>query len=350
MRNQAHGSPSNILDLYAASDIPETEGTELTRIKFATSAAHVTGKRLASAEAATWLTEHFVTKLSDVRAALDNFFLGGVNHVVYHGSAYSPASEPWPGRLFYAAVEFNPQNSWWRDFAELNAYATRVQSFMQSGQPDNDVLLYFPIFDRFAERARVRGRESTSGGFSMPGAAPAGGFTSQGFTSQGTSPMLLDHFDAIPAWDSSAFRSAAERMLTRGCAVRLRERPPTRGHARRGERARHVGRRAIQDGVGARVASSSRSRRWSSSSGSPRAARPSRCTGDCRRTSPGLADLAGKRARLAAIKSTTLRLPSSTRDVQRARRRTRLRARRAAISTRCSPRRVHDASPLSIWA
>src|SRR5262249_50276777 len=29
VRNQAHGSPANILDLYAASDIPETEGTEI---------------------------------------------------------------------------------------------------------------------------------------------------------------------------------------------------------------------------------------------------------------------------------------------------------------------------------
>src|SRR5690606_13772700 len=31
VRNQAHGSPGNILDLYAASDIPETEGTEIQR-------------------------------------------------------------------------------------------------------------------------------------------------------------------------------------------------------------------------------------------------------------------------------------------------------------------------------
>src|SRR5204863_5360671 len=94
VRDPAHGSPANILDLYTASDIPETEGTEPTRIKFATSAAHVAGKPLASAEAATWLTEHFVTKLSDVRAALDNYFLNGVNHIVYHGTAYSPAREP----------------------------------------------------------------------------------------------------------------------------------------------------------------------------------------------------------------------------------------------------------------
>jgi hypothetical protein len=38
-RNQAHGSPGNILDLYAATDIPETEGNEITRLKFASSAA-----------------------------------------------------------------------------------------------------------------------------------------------------------------------------------------------------------------------------------------------------------------------------------------------------------------------
>ncbi|HEV7993583.1 MAG TPA: glycosyl hydrolase [Gemmatimonadaceae bacterium] len=220
IRNQAHGSPANILDLYAASDIPETEGTEMTRIKFGTSAAHVTGKRLASAEAATWLGEHFLSKLSDVRTVLDNYFLGGVNHVLYHGTAYSPASEPWPGRLFYAAVEFNPQNSWWNDFAELNAYATRVQSFMQSGQPDNDVLLYFPIFDRYAERpraARGRGAAAAGGGFAAPGTTPPpGGFAPPAAGAQGQTSALLEHFDAIPPFDSSAFHVAADSMLARG--------------------------------------------------------------------------------------------------------------------------------------
>jgi hypothetical protein len=44
-RNQAHGSPANILDLYAATDIPETEGNEIMRMKWATSAAHVGGLR-----------------------------------------------------------------------------------------------------------------------------------------------------------------------------------------------------------------------------------------------------------------------------------------------------------------
>jgi hypothetical protein len=152
VRNQAHGSPASILDLYAASDIPETEGLGLHRIKWASSAANVSGRRLVSAEAATWLGEHFVSTLADVRASVDRYFVGGVNHVVYHGTAYSPPGEPWPGWLFYAAVHFQPTNPWWGDLPALNQYVTRVQSFLQSGRPDNDVLLYFPFHDALAVR------------------------------------------------------------------------------------------------------------------------------------------------------------------------------------------------------
>jgi hypothetical protein len=150
VRNQAHGSPANILDLYAASDIPETEGQEILRMKFATSAAHVAGKPLASSESATWLNEHFQSTLGDVKRAADNFFLGGVNHIVYHGTPFSPSSEEWPGWLFYAAVHFGPTNSFWHDFPTLNRYVARCQSFLQSGRPDNDVLLYYPIYDSWA--------------------------------------------------------------------------------------------------------------------------------------------------------------------------------------------------------
>ncbi|PHN03229.1 glycosyl hydrolase [Flavilitoribacter nigricans] len=152
IRNQAHGSPSNILDLYAASDIPETEGAELLMIKFASSAAHVAGRQLVSSESATWLNEHFLSSLADIRRNLERYFLGGVNHVFYHGTTYSPEDEAWPGRLFYAAVHLNPRNSLWKDFGALNTYAARVQSFLQDGRPANDVLLYFPIYDRFAEQ------------------------------------------------------------------------------------------------------------------------------------------------------------------------------------------------------
>lgn len=181
-RNQAHGSPANILDLYAASDIPETEGTNLLRIKLASSAAHVTGKRLVSAEAATWLDEHFLANLADVKRAVDRYLLGGVNHIVYHGTAYSPQDAPWPGWLFYAAVHFQPVNPLWSDFAALNRYVARAQSFLQDGRPDNDVLLYLPMSDRYAE--------------------------------PGTS--LLVHVDGMGAFEGMPFAADAGRLLERG--------------------------------------------------------------------------------------------------------------------------------------
>lgn len=151
IRDQAHGSPANILDLYAASDIPETEGADILRYKFATSAAHVTGKPLASAETVTWLNEHFLSSYGDVKTALDKYWLGGVNHVFYHGTAYTPVNDPWPGWLFYASVHFTPNDPDWPDFAALNEYVARVQSFLQQGSSDNDILLYYPIYDSWSK-------------------------------------------------------------------------------------------------------------------------------------------------------------------------------------------------------
>ena len=151
VRNQSHGSPANTLDLYSVVDIPETEGNDILRFKFATSAANVMGKKLASSESATWLNEHFLSSLGDVKKAIDLYFLGGVNHIFYHGTAYSPKDAPWPGWLFYAAVHFQPNNPQWKDFHTLNEYIARVQSFLQQGRPDNDVLLYYPIVDRYSE-------------------------------------------------------------------------------------------------------------------------------------------------------------------------------------------------------
>jgi len=154
IRNQAHGAPANILDLYAAADIPETEGEDIVKVKTASSVAHVTGKKLASSESATWLKDHFEASLADVKQAIDLFLLAGINHVFYHGTTFSPQDAPWPGWMFYAAVHFGPTNSFWNDFGTLNTYITRSQSFLQAGKPDNDILLYYPISDEYAVRGK----------------------------------------------------------------------------------------------------------------------------------------------------------------------------------------------------
>jgi hypothetical protein len=151
IRNQSHGSPANLLDLYGAIDIPETEGNDIPRYKFATSAGNVMGKRLISSESATWLNEHFLSSWSDVKKVADLFFLGGVNHIFYHGVNYSPKAEQFPGWLFYAAVHFNQNNPQWKDFHALNSYIARTQSFLQRGKPDNDILMLYPLVDRYQD-------------------------------------------------------------------------------------------------------------------------------------------------------------------------------------------------------
>lgn len=171
IRNQAHGSPANIIDLYAASDIPETEGTNIVGMKLASSAAHLTGKPLTSAETATWLDEHWVSTLSDIKRRVDTMFLGGVNHNCYHGTVFSPPGEPWPGHHFYASVELDPSNAIWADFDALNAYVARCQSFLQAGKPANDILLYYPIYDVWAQRGTGAMPHFGSGG----GGAARGG-------------------------------------------------------------------------------------------------------------------------------------------------------------------------------
>ncbi|HYP16366.1 MAG TPA: glycosyl hydrolase, partial [Opitutus sp.] len=130
IRNQAHNAPAHLLDLYAASDIPEQEGNGLLAMKLASSAAHLTGKPLASAEAATWLNEHFLTTLAELKDNVDTFLLAGLNHNCYHGTPFSPPDDPWPGFHFYASVELSPANPFWHDFAALNAYVARAQSFL----------------------------------------------------------------------------------------------------------------------------------------------------------------------------------------------------------------------------
>ncbi len=172
-RNQAHGSPGNLIDLYATVDIPECEGfgmsdfhikglrrdsltrpndSDLSMLKYASSAAHIAGKPYTSSETFTWLTEHFRTSLSQCKPDLDLIFVSGVNHMYYHGTTYSPRETQWPGWKFYASIDMSPTNSIWRDVPAFNEYISRCQSFLQMGRPDNDFLIYLPVYDMWHEQ------------------------------------------------------------------------------------------------------------------------------------------------------------------------------------------------------
>ncbi len=169
-RDQAHGSPTNWLDTYAIADIPETEsfGASIFKIpnlnrnekyispgnvpdmdvfKFASSAAHVTGKPLVSSETFTWLREHYRVALSQCKPELDKLFVSGINHVYFHGTAYSPKEAAWPGWLFYASTNFAPSNSQYNHLSAMSRYIENCQKILQSTKPDNEIVVYFPFQD-----------------------------------------------------------------------------------------------------------------------------------------------------------------------------------------------------------
>lgn len=150
-RNQAHGSPGNLLDIYGAVDIPETEifrfDNHLDVLKFASSAANVLGRPLVSSESFTWQDEHFHVTLDTMKRSTDKLFAAGINHIFFHGTTYSPKDVAWPGWLFYASSQINPQNTIWKNLPAYNKYVTRCQSILQKSKPDNDVLIYWPVYD-----------------------------------------------------------------------------------------------------------------------------------------------------------------------------------------------------------
>lgn len=171
-RDQAHGAPANLLDVYAASDIPETEmfgapefpipgfrrdpqmvrpGDADPRIcMLAASAAHVAhppGRQLVCSESCTWLREHWHASLAQIKLEIDLLLLAGVNQMLFHGSCYSPQDAPWPGWFFYASTKMDWRNAIWHDVRGLTDYIGRCQAVLQAGQPANDVLLYWPLDD-----------------------------------------------------------------------------------------------------------------------------------------------------------------------------------------------------------
>ena len=175
VRNQSHGSPANLLDVYAAVDIPECEtygrssfGIPGLRqdpigrpndgdpavLKLASSAAHVAGKKYTSSETLTWMTEHFRTSLSQCKPEIDQMFDAGVNHVYFHGAPYSPKGAEFPGWMFYASINMSPTGGMWKDAPALFKYIERCQAFLTAGEPDADFYLYFPVYDLWSSRTQ----------------------------------------------------------------------------------------------------------------------------------------------------------------------------------------------------
>ena len=158
-RVQAHGAMGDVMQAYGLAHVPEGETiflgdryqVNLRHRRLASSAAHLYGRPLVSAESYTWLRmPMFVTTLEAMKAATDAVFLDGMNHVVNHGYAYSPPEAGEPGWSFYASTEVNHTNTWWRHYPHLARYVQRVSAVLRQGVAVNRLAVYLPLADLYA--------------------------------------------------------------------------------------------------------------------------------------------------------------------------------------------------------
>lgn len=150
-RSQTYGEPAVTLADESVPNLPEGEGPQWRTFSFtrwASSASHLYGRNVTSAETWTWLhSPAFRATPLDMKAEADRMFLLGVNQIVGHGYPYSPSVAGEPGWAFYAAAAFNSHNPWFPVMPCVMRYLQRVSWLLRQGKPANDIAILLPEDD-----------------------------------------------------------------------------------------------------------------------------------------------------------------------------------------------------------
>src|SRR6201994_2747276 len=153
-RSQTYGDPAVSLSSQHLVDLAEGEGPHwraFSTLRWATSANHLFGRNVTSAETFTWLhSPAFRATPLDMKAEADLHFLIGVNQVIGHGWPYSPPQVGEPGWSLYAAAVFNDHNPWHPVMPDVTRYIERASFLLRQGQPANQVALLLPTDDAWA--------------------------------------------------------------------------------------------------------------------------------------------------------------------------------------------------------
>lgn len=150
-RSQTYGVPAVILADEIVPTLPEGEGPQWRAFSFtrwASSANHLAGNKVTSAETWTWLhSPAFRATPLDMKVEADRMLLEGVNQFVGHGWPYSPSGAGEPGWSLYAAAVFNNHNPWFGVMPDITAYLSRMSWLLRQGKPANDVAILLPEDD-----------------------------------------------------------------------------------------------------------------------------------------------------------------------------------------------------------
>lgn len=153
-RSQTYGEPVVTMSSNRLVALPEGEGPQFRSFSFtrwATSAGHLYGRNVISAETWTWLNSPaFSATPLDMKAEADRMLLQGVNQFIGHGWPHTPSGTQEPGYAFYAAAVFNDHQPWWNVMPDVNAYLQRTSYLMRQGSPANEVAVFLPVDDVYA--------------------------------------------------------------------------------------------------------------------------------------------------------------------------------------------------------
>jgi alpha-L-rhamnosidase len=159
-RAQDYGTPPATLASNAFADLPEGEGTQwraLSATRWASSASHIFGRPVTSSETWTWLhSPVFRATPLDMKAEADLHFLQGINQLIGHGWPYTAEGVEYPGWRFYAAAVLDDSNPWWIAMPDISRYLQRVSFMLRQGAPANDVAIYVPNHDAWAQMSPGR--------------------------------------------------------------------------------------------------------------------------------------------------------------------------------------------------
>lgn len=124
--------------------------THTLNVKYNTTAANLTGKRIVSTESMTNVLDLFQVTLAQIKQAIDMTFIGGLNHAVLHGATYSPPDVEYPGLIRFGSF-FSPNNTWWPYFRKWSDYTSRLSYMFQNSEVVAEVAILGPTPDVWGE-------------------------------------------------------------------------------------------------------------------------------------------------------------------------------------------------------
>jgi hypothetical protein len=164
-RVQSHGSVAELLEGYGVNSIPEgeqvTTGEPQVSVhrKHASSAAHIYGKPMVSAESFTFIAApgypdsyRYTSNLELMKSVLDPSLRDGYQQIVNHGYSYNdPDERTEPFIEMYASAVIRHTEPWWQYYNQFTSYIGRCCSLLSQGHFVGDLAILSPIRDAWCK-------------------------------------------------------------------------------------------------------------------------------------------------------------------------------------------------------